>query len=75
MRQKKNLYLGGKNDELYELCKKDAMAISETVRKIEKNVDDIDTRIEKNTNGIFLIVIKFAALRIALDKAAEVMTV
>ena len=73
-----NLYIcDGKNDELYELCKdylklsnveSDSFVIGETVRKIEKIMDDRYENRERNAKPIFLIVDEFAALRIALPK-------
>lgn len=73
-----NLYIcDGKNDELFELCsdylrlshvESDAFLIGETVRKIEKVMDDRYENRERNAEPIFLIVDEFAALRIALPK-------
>ncbi len=72
--EEENLYICDGVDELYELCRiiwnlsnveSDAMAIGETVRKIENyGVDNIN----RERTGIFLVIDEFAALRIALDK-------
>ncbi len=46
----------------------DAMAIGETVRKIENHAEYRYENRERTANGIFLVIDEFAALRIALDK-------
>lgn len=76
--EEENLYIcDGKNDELYELCKdylelpnveSDSHRIGETVKKIEKIMDDRYEKKDRNASGIFLVIDEFAALRIALDK-------
>ena len=76
--EEENLYIcDGKNDELYELCKdylklpnveSDSFRIGETVKKIEKNMEQRYESKERNASGIFLVIDEFAALRIALGK-------
>jgi DNA segregation ATPase FtsK/SpoIIIE-like protein len=76
--EKENLYIcDGKNDELYELCKdylklpnveSDSFRIGETVKNIEKIMEQRYENKERNSSGIFLVIDEFAALRIALDK-------
>ena len=76
--EEENLYIcDGKNDELYELCKdylklpnveSDSFRIGETVKKIEKIMDDRYEKKDRNASGIFLVIDEFAALRIALGK-------
>lgn len=76
--EEENLYIcDGKNDELYELCKdylklpnveSDSFRIGETVKKIEKIMEQRYESKERNASGIFLVIDEFAALRIALGK-------
>lgn len=76
--EEENLYIcDGKNDELYELCKdylklpnveSDSFRIGETVKNIEKIMEQRYENKERNSSGIFLVIDEFAALRIALDK-------
>lgn len=76
--EEENLYIcDGKNDELYELCKdylklpnveSDSFRIGETVKHIEKIMEQRYENKERNSSGIFLVIDEFAALRIALDK-------
>ena len=62
---------------MYELCKdylklpnveSDSFRIGETVKKIEKIMEQRYESKERNASGIFLVIDEFAALRIALGK-------